>query len=150
VDSTKYPSLLDKRYEELDPDSALRPPIIRPGSVWSKKSYEAILSSLVTEDMKAEEQYNAKRDAFDLLDSLSNSGALMMHNASLHVVIAATHCFDKCLMDTVVQGNANPIERGERSALIMASTIHERSASGLISENQKSRVLKYSPQLLRN
>jgi hypothetical protein len=150
LDYTKYPSLLDRRYEELDPDSALRPTIIRPGSVWSKKFCETTLSSPVTQDMKAEEQNTAKCGAFDLLDALSNSGALVMHNASLHVVIAATHCFDKSLMDTVVQGNVNPIERVERSALIMASTIHELPASHLISANHESRVLKYSPQLLCN
>jgi hypothetical protein len=40
-----------------------------------------------------------------------------------------------------VQGNVNPIERVERSALIKASTIHEKSASDLISENQRSRDL---------
>jgi hypothetical protein len=50
-------------------------------------------------------------------------------------------------MDTVVQGNVNPIERVERSALIMASTIHELPACDLIAENQRSRVLTYSPQL---
>jgi hypothetical protein len=149
VDYTKFPSLLDKRYEELDPDSALRPTIIRPGSVWSKKSFETLLSDPQTLSMHAKEQDTAKNEAFDLLDALSNSGALVMHSASLHVVIAATHCFDKSLMDTVVQGNVNPIERVERSALIMASTIHEMPVSQLISENQKSRVLTYSPQLLR-
>jgi hypothetical protein len=147
VDYTKFPSLLDSRYEELDSDSVLRPTIINPGSVWSKKSFKSLMSEAETKPLLSDDQVLEKNAAFDLLDALSKSGALVMHSASLHVVIAATHCFDKSLMDTVVQGNVNPIERVERSALIMASTIHERSASNLISENQKSRVLMYSPQL---
>ena len=42
-------------------------------------------------------------------------------HSCLHIVVAATHCFDKSLLDTVIQGNCNPIERVERSALIVAS-----------------------------
>jgi hypothetical protein len=147
VDYTKFPSLLDSRYEELDSDSVLRPTIINAGCVWSKKSFKSLMSEAETKPLHTDDQVLEKNAAFDLLDALSKSGALVMHSASLHVVIAATHCFDKSLMDTVVQGNVNPIERVERSALIMASTIHEKSASDLISENQRSRVLTYSPQL---
>ena len=131
----------------LDTDSVLRPTIINPGSEWIKKSRTSLLSEPERKQLRQDDMELEKNAAFDLIDAVSKSGALVMHSASLHVVIAATHCFDKSLMDTVVQGNVNPIERVERSALIMASTIHERSASDLISENQKSRVLMYSPQL---
>jgi hypothetical protein len=147
VDYTKFPSLLEKRYEELDSDSVLRPTIIHPGSIWSKKYFKSLMTEAETKSLHTVDQVSEKNAAFDLLDALSKSGALVMHSASLHVVIAATHCFDKSLMDTVVQGNVNPIERVERSALIMASTIHELPACDLISENQRSRVLTYSPQL---
>jgi hypothetical protein len=147
VDYTKFPSLLDRRYEELDSDSVLRPTIINAGSVWSKKSFKSLMSEAETKSLHTDDQVLEKNAAFDLLDALTKSGALVMHSASLHVVIAASHCFDKSLMDTVVQGNVNPIERVERSALIMASTIHELPACDLISENQRSRVLTYSPQL---
>ena len=70
-----------------------------------------------------------------------------MESASLHVVIAATHCFDKSLMNTVVQGNVNPLERVERSAVIMATTIHRLTASALLSDREVQRVLSCSPQL---
>ena len=46
-----------------------------------------------------------------------------MDYADLHIVIAATHSFDKTLMDTAVQKNINPIERVERSTLIMYCVI---------------------------
>jgi hypothetical protein len=147
MDYTKYPTLLDRRYEELDSDSVLRPTIINPGSVWSKKSFKSLMSEAETKSLHTDDQVSEKNAAFDLLDALSKSGALVMHSASLHVVIAATHCFDETLMATVVQGNVNPIERVERSALIMASTIHELPACDLISDNERSRVLTYSPQL---
>ena len=47
-------------------------------------------------------------EAFDLLDSLSRSGALALESASVHVLVAATHCFDKSLMATVVEVVAPP------------------------------------------
>ena len=65
---------------------------------------------------------------FDLLDALTRSGALPIENASLHVVIGATHSFVDSLMNTVVQRNRNPIESMERSSLIMASTLFNSSS----------------------
>ena len=43
-----------------------------------------------------------------------------MENASLHIVMAATHGFDKTVVETVVQDNVSPIEKVERSTLILA------------------------------
>lgn len=44
-DVTQLPGRLDKRYEELDTDSALRPTIINPGKVWTKKFQRTLLSN---------------------------------------------------------------------------------------------------------
>ena len=147
IDFTKYAGLLDKRYEEFDPDSALRPTIINPSDHWTKKSTKSLMSAPVTTQLTASELTEEKHAAFELLDALTRSGALVMESASLHVLIAATHCFDKSLMDTVVQGNVNPIERVERSAVIMATTIHRLPASALLSGMEVQRVLSCSPQL---
>ena len=38
VDYTKIPKQLDAKFEELDVDSALRPTIIKPGTLWTHKS----------------------------------------------------------------------------------------------------------------
>ena len=59
------------------------------------------------------------------------------------VVVAATHCFDKTLLDTVIQGNVNPIEKVERSLMIVATTIHGRPAIDLLTEDQRDRFLAF-------
>src|SRR5947208_1622106 len=69
---------------------------------------------------------------------------------SLHVVIASTHCFDKTLMNTLIQDNVNPIEKVERSSLIVASTIHHTSPAALIAPEQLERLSTYSPMLIAN
>jgi hypothetical protein len=122
-DLTKVPVELDGNYERLDPDSALRATIIAPSGAWTKKSWASILSKEPrVETLGSDEQKTARAAAFDLLDALSRSGALPMEHAALHVVMGAMHSFDESLIETVVQKNINPIEKVERSMLIMAST----------------------------
>ena len=53
--------------------------------------------------MNTQEQEKERNQAFDLLDALTRSGALSVDEASLHVVIATTHCFDNSIMDTIIQ-----------------------------------------------
>ena len=51
-------------------------------------------------------------------------------------------------MDTVVRDNINPIEKLERSSLIVASTIHDVPTPFLLKDDQQAaRVLEYSPGL---
>eukprot|EP01034_Spumella_vulgaris_P013002 gene13002-16579_t len=50
-------------------------------------------------------------------------------------------------MDTVVEGNVNPIERVERSTLIMASTLHDLPAADLVAHSQLDRLTICSPAL---
>jgi hypothetical protein len=147
VDLTQIPKLLDARFEELDEDSALRPTLIKTGVHWTKKTQKGLLSKLSSSSMSSAEQKTEKSQAFDLLDALSRSGALPIASAELHVMVAATHCFDKSLVETVIQDNVNPIEKLERSALIVACTIHAEPATGLLNDDQHSRVATYSPGL---
>jgi hypothetical protein len=147
VDITQIPVLLDRRYEELDMDAALKPTIINPGASWTKRSQKALLSEPTESILGTSELERERSAAFDLLDALSKSGALTIDCAELHVVIAATHCFDQSVMDTLVQGNVNPIERVERSALIMASTLHHAEPEDLLEASHVARVKELNPQL---
>ncbi len=147
VDYTRIPAELDRKFEELDEDSALRPTIINPGDFWSRSSQKGLLSTPTTSTLAAHEQRGERGKAFDLLDALSRSGALPLEHASLHVVIAATHCFDKTLLETVIQQNVNPIEKVERSLVIVASTVHQQPPSALLMDDQRDRVLRLTPAL---
>ena len=105
---------------------------------------------IIEEGNRYDIENTERKKTFDLLDALTKSGALSIDYASLHVVIAATHCFDKTLMDTVIQNNINPIEKVERSFLIIASTIQRRDVTKLIANEQIERVSTYSPMLLQS
>src|SRR6185369_6443003 len=97
----------------------LRATIINPGDVWTRSAQKELLGARSSASLSSREQTDEKNKAFDLLDALSKSGALAIEDASLHVVIAATHCFDRTLLDTVIQANVNPIEKVERSLMIV-------------------------------
>mmetsp|Transcript_126991 Transcript_126991/g.179207 ORF Transcript_126991/g.179207 Transcript_126991/m.179207 type:complete len:1000 (+) Transcript_126991:70-3069(+) len=146
-DYTQVPKQLDEQFEKLDPDSSLRPTIINPGSTWSKRSQAALLAAAQTRSLASDEQKREKDAAFDLLDAITKSGALPLSHAELHIIVAATHCFDKTVTETVVQDNVNPIAKVERSSLIMASTVHQQPAECLMNESCHARVVADSPQL---
>eukprot|EP01032_Pedospumella_encystans_P016785 gene16785-19135_t len=148
IDYTKYPNKLEEMYTQHDPNSSLRPTIINPGATWTKHSQAGLLSAPQTTNLSAGTQATEKSAAYDLLDALTRSGALPIEHASLHVIIAATHCFDQSVMYTVVQKNVNPIERVERSTLIMASTIHNLPVSSLVHQTQVERLAALCPWLL--
>merc|ERR1719210_1476663 len=116
---------MDANFERLDCNGTCRSTIISPSNTWTKRSQKALLAKPALTKLGSSEQKQEKDAAFDLLDALTKSGGLQVEHASLHVVVAATHCFDQTVMDTVVQENTNPIEQVERSTLIMASTVHQ-------------------------
>ena len=147
VDYTRIPGMLDKKFEELDEDGALRATIINPGDPWTRTAHKGLLGAATTQTLSPSAQKTEKHKAFDLLDALSKSGALAIEDASLHVVIAATHGFDRTLLDTVIQGNENPIEKVERSLMIVGTTIHGRPASELLADEQRERFFTTSPRL---
>ncbi|CAK9078296.1 unnamed protein product [Durusdinium trenchii] len=156
-DYTRVAKQMDEQFEKLDPDSTLRPTIITPGSSWTKSSQPKLLAARQTESLEAEAQHRMKDAAFDLLDAITKSGALPLSHAEMHIVVAATHCFDQTVTETVIQENVNPIEKVERSSsldvsprgssLIMASTVHQQPPSALLNASVRPRVLAASPQL---
>lgn len=149
-DYTRIPQLMETQFSLLDEDNRLRPTIINPGNIWCKKFQKNLLSDTKEESLDSDKQEEERDNAFDLLDALSRSGCLAIDHASLHVVVAATHCFDKTLMATLIQDNQNPIEKVERSTLIVASTVHKKHPLELVKEEQLDRVQQFSPLLFKS
>mmetsp|Transcript_5754 Transcript_5754/g.6982 ORF Transcript_5754/g.6982 Transcript_5754/m.6982 type:complete len:953 (-) Transcript_5754:92-2950(-) len=149
-DYTRIAIDLDRALEKLDVDGAARPTKITvEKNGWVKRYRESLLSR--SENIKTLLQDDVKREtdrAFDLLDALSRSGGLVLEGAELHVVVAATHAFDKTLVDTVAVDNVNPIEKVERTALIMAAQTHKiKEISSMIDQQFLKRVESTCPVL---
>jgi len=147
VDYTAIPNVLESRFDQLSQGSSVRPTIIKPGTVWKKKYQDGLIASPKEMNLYDDEQRTQRNKAFDLLDALSRSGSLPVDSAELHVVLAATHCFEKMLLDTVVQDNVNPIEKAERSGLIMSTTISGKPPTELIEESHVPRLQGHSEGL---
>merc|ERR1740129_373925 len=148
-DYTQVPKELDARFERLDQDNCLRPTIIKPGDVWSKREKKKLLADFTSRTLHGDDQKKEKNATFDLLDALTKSGGLPVEQASLHIFVAATHQFDKSVTETVVQDNVNPVDKVERSMLIMASTVHQVPTAKLLQAGQRARVEDTSPQLFQ-
>ena len=87
--------------------------------------------------MHEKDSKDAKNHAFDLMDALSKSRVFAFERCELHVVLAATHCFDKNLIETVIQDKVNPISRVERSTLLlMHATVRDLFPSQLVALTQ--------------
>ncbi len=147
ADYTRLPAELDRRFESLDTDGALRATILNPGEPWTRTAQPGLLSAPTTATLSAADRERERHRAFDLLDALTRSGSLAIDDASLHVILAATHCFDRTLVDTVIQDNVNPIEKVERSLMIVGATIHGRPVDELVAPEHHARFFATSPGL---
>jgi hypothetical protein len=150
ADWTAIPREMDATFEKLDTDAALRPTIISVSDNWQRKRQKGLLSKPVSDSLRGGGLSDEKRKAFDLLDALTRSGVLPIETETeLHVVLCTTHCFDKTLVNTIIQDNVNPIEKSERSALIVAGLVQGMPAQALLLPNQLERVQTYSPGLFQ-
>ncbi|KAJ3144159.1 hypothetical protein HDU89_008943 [Geranomyces variabilis] len=113
------------------PHAAVRPAILCIQDRWTRSRAKSILHppTITTLDIPAQ---RTERDAaFHLLDALSRSGELMLENVHLHVVCAATHAFDRTLVDTVIRGNVDPLSIVRETNLVIAGVV-----AGLSAEEQ--------------
>ncbi len=146
-DYTSIPKLLEKRCAAVDPTAKLRPTILKVGDNWKHKFKKSILSKEATRVMNEQDQSKEKNKAMDLLDALSKSGALSLDTVELHIVVVSTHCFEKTVVDTVIQENENPIEHIERSLLAMSSAMQQVSVGELVKNSEVQRLQDMSPTL---
>lgn len=149
LDFTQIPLALDKQYEALDTNGALRPTKIIVQDDWTLESRKGLLGKPTKERLNEDSRNGHKAQAFDLLDAISRSGTLAIEDCcALHVMVAATHQFEKSIVNTVVQNNENPINMVERSSLIIAGTIHGAAVDQLVQPQQLPRIASHSAQLL--
>ena len=140
IDYTQIPIDVDKRLGTMGRENSMRPTIIHLGQNWSKKSQLSLLASPVTKSFPNDDQRVARNSAFDLLDALTKSGELSIRDASLHVIMASTHYFDKSLVDTIVQDSINPIEKLEKTTLMVAGVVHDKRIEELVRPEQVKRL----------
>lgn len=147
---TAIPKLLDEAIEKYDVDSALRSTTIKTSDNWVRERQENLLTKAKVNTFCSADIKSEKNKAFDLLDALSRSGSLPVPYSELHVIVCVTHCFEKNVMETVIQDNVNPIEKLEWSTLLLASTVHGVPAKALISNSSDRLRLNASfPALLQ-
>ena len=148
VDFTLVPKKIDAAVEKSRDPTSLRSTVVKTSDNWVRNRQENILTSSKQHKLNPDEIKNEKNKAFDLLDALSRSGSLPIKYSELHVMVAVTHCFEKDVIDTVIQDNVDPIEKIEMSTLLFASAIHNCSARELIKDDEELRRLESSMPLL--
>ena len=137
----EVPKLLDSSIEKHIQDSTLRSTVIQTAPTWTRHRQENLLTKIIPSKLSASAIKSEKAKAFDLLDALSRSGSLPIAFSELHVIACVTHCFEKNVMNTLIQDNINPIEKLEMSTLLVASTIHGKPAGLLLNNDQDRKRL---------
>ena len=147
---TTYPTLLDEALKRQStaggvrssslPSSTLRAAVLTASST---------VTSVTSSGRKELQLAGEKSAAFDLLDALTRSGALVCLAAQLHVFVAGSHSFAESVMDTVGRDGVDPILRLERAQLLMAGALFGLPSVRLLPANssQLQRLLLIAPEL---
>ena len=151
LDFTTIPKQLDYMFEKHDKDGENRATILEASSPWKRLRQDNLLSKAKESTLSQDDCKSEMDKAFDLLDALSRSGTLPIAFAELHVIVAVTHCFENDVMGTIVQDNINPIEKVEKSILMVASIIQGESTRQLIAEGSEfQRLTGLLPGMIEN
>lgn len=150
VDFTTVPQILNCAIEEHSGGAALRSTTVKLADDWRRNRLENLLSKPKETLLHAAREIKTERNkAYDLLDALSRSGSLPIACSELHVIVSVTHCFEKDVIETVIQDNVNPVEKLELSTLLVGAAIHGVPAHRLIRDDSELLRLKGSfPVLL--
>ena len=148
IDFTLVPKILDEAVEKSGADASLRSTVLKTSDNWVRNRQENILAKSKTWNLNSSDIRAEKNKAFDLLDALSRSGSLPIKHSDLHVMVAVTHCFEKDVIDTVIQDNIDPIEKIEMSTILFVSTIYGTPWRELIKDSEELKRLEGSVPLL--
>jgi len=147
-DFTLVPNLLDATFEKFDTDNALHATVVKAQSPWVLKRQKNLLTPPTSRPLSTSDTDTEKKKAFDLLDAITRSGTLPITCSELHVIVAVSHCFENDLMGTVIEDNINPIEKVEKSSLMIASRIHGVSVETLVKDADLQRLKVSFPELI--
>ena len=148
-DFTLIPKVLDTKLEQYDTDHSLHSIIIKAGINWTRTRQLNFLTKAETAHLSNDDVRSETTKAFALLDALSRSGTLPLAHSELHVFVAVSHCFENDVMGTVIQDNINPIEKVERSSLLLASTIYGKPIPTLLErDHDVQRIAEVFPSLM--
>ena len=145
-DFTVIPRILDAQFEQHDKGGSLKSTIIKAGQEWDRLRQENLLVALQETHLHSTEVNSETNKAKDLLTAISRSGSLPIESSELHVVVAVSHCFEKEIMETIIEDNINPIDKFERSMLMIGSIIHGvpetdlAIGGGLVVEEKKEEI----------
>ncbi|MBX9694011.1 MAG: hypothetical protein K2Z81_16620, partial [Cyanobacteria bacterium] len=131
------------RLEKLDHYSSFLPSFIQPGPSWQKTSQASLLSKPVVSTVTEAD----KKQGLSLLQAVTRGGELPLSGAHMHVLLVATHCYDQSLLGMVLHGRANPMDLIDRSSILMATTIKQKSVRSLLRPEQSERVQNHSPDM---
>jgi len=152
VDFTMIPKQLDQMFETHDKDGSVRSTILKTVGDWKRRRQDNLLSVPSTAIIDSASRKDERNKAIDLLDALSRSGSLPISSAELHVIVAVTHSFENDIMGTIIQDSINPIEKVEKTILILASTIHGihyNTAAIPSTSDHRNRLMASFPELFQ-
>ena len=139
-DFTMIPRILDSVFQKHDKGGALKSTIIKTQDPWHRLRQENLLVKSQKTTLNNEDVASETGQAMDLLRAISRSGSLSIESSELHVVVAVSHCFENHIMETLIEGNINPIAKVERSMLLIASVIHGVSERELLGDKPQESI----------
>mmetsp|Transcript_17618 Transcript_17618/g.22436 ORF Transcript_17618/g.22436 Transcript_17618/m.22436 type:complete len:959 (-) Transcript_17618:118-2994(-) len=149
IDYTKVPKQLENLFDSLGNQGKLRPTTITVAKHWYRSRQKNLLAKESSKELSDDDKTKEHNKTMDLLDALSRSGELALKGSTLHVIVAVTQCFDKTVLETIVQGNVNPIEPIEITSLVIASAIQNKTVSNLLKNSQKNRIMAHAPKIFK-
>jgi hypothetical protein len=135
---TLVPTQMEKYFVKFLPNSQSRPTIISTILPYQKTDRKTITSQPQTKILDQTQEKLELAKTLDLLDALTVSGELILHDCEVHVVVCLTECFDETIMDTLIKKNQDPIEALERAGVVVCLGINGKSE--VLLDEEKVRV----------
>jgi hypothetical protein len=124
ADVVALPDTLQAVMGALPREVQARPVVLKLAPTWSRTRREGLLASPTTASLDTDDQRTLRGEAFDLLDALTRSGALVYEDVDVHVVVEVSSSFTRSVVATVIEENVNVLDRVEQLGLTVVSALH--------------------------